>query len=141
MRLIYIIPSDEEGSLMVVAIFLIAIISLAGLIAVKTSVTEIQTASNSMRYSIAFYTADGATDLGSELLEQNVSCANGFDNDDIGVTDRAFVGDVAVEAGKLSFWKHTDNNTVPVVQPFSYLSYITRGTFSKRTYKVLYRHG
>ena len=111
MKISKIILGNEEGSLIVVAIFLIAIISLVGTIALKTSVTEIQTASNFMRYNIAFYNADGATYLGSELLEQNVSCPNGFYNDDVGGTEEAYVGDVAVEAGKLSFWKHEDTNT------------------------------
>ncbi len=72
----------EEGSTLVVILLIVSLLTLAGIASVNTSVTEVQTASNLMRYKITFYAAEGGLELVSELAEQNVMCPNGFGEDD-----------------------------------------------------------
>ena len=97
---------NETGSTIVVAMMIIAIISIFAISDIYNSTTETRIASHDVRYKIAFYRADGGTELAAELLEQNANCAAGFTNSTIGA--------VAVDVP--NFWlnlnaaKPTDSN-------------------------------
>ena len=86
--------NNETGTTIVVAMMIIAIISILALSDIYSSYTESHIAGHDARYKIAFYRADGATELAAELLEQNTSCATGFSN--------STIGEVAVD--ELDFW-------------------------------------
>jgi hypothetical protein len=63
---------------------IIAIISILAISDIYSSYTETRIASHDVRYKMAFYRADGGTELAAELLEQNAACAVGFTNSTIG---------------------------------------------------------
>ena len=97
---------NETGSTIVVALMIIAIISILAISDIYSSFTETRIAGHDVRYKMAFYRADGGTELAAELLEQNAACAVGFAN--------STIGDVAVDVPNfwlnLSATKPTDSN-------------------------------
>ena len=74
--------SNEHGSAIVLTIMVLTILVIIGVVAISTSNVELQIATSDARHKIAFHEADGATEFGSELVEQNISCS-GF-----GIADR-----------------------------------------------------
>jgi len=92
---------SETGSTIVVALMIIAIISILAISDIYSSFTETNIASQDVRYKMAFYRADGGTELAAELLEQNVNCAAGFTN--------STIGDVAVDVP--DFWLNLSADT------------------------------
>ncbi len=72
------LPRNEEGFVLVVALMIMVILTLLGISATTTSVVERQIAVNEVLHKQTFYQADGGTEAGSELIEENVSCPNGF---------------------------------------------------------------
>jgi hypothetical protein len=88
------IIKNEAGSTIVVALMIIAIISILAVSDIYNSFTETRIASHDVRYKMAFYRADGGTEVAAELLEQNASCAAGFTS--------STIGDVAVDVP--NFW-------------------------------------
>jgi hypothetical protein len=113
-RPLSILPgNDEQGFILVVAILLLVILSILGIAATNTSMVEVQIAGNDRLQKQAFSEADGGTQAGAVLLEENIACPNGFSGSapmQIGgmeITDDIFGG-----AAKLNFWV---NETVPAV--------------------------
>lgn len=73
---------NENGSALIFAILILAVLTIIGISSNKTSTVEVKIASNDKVYKQSFYEADGGTEFGRELLEQNIACATGFPNDD-----------------------------------------------------------
>jgi hypothetical protein len=73
------IPNTENGSITVLALIMLALLTLLGVAATMTSSIEVQIAGNDDRYKKALYEADGGTEVGFEMLEQNIACPMGFD--------------------------------------------------------------
>lgn len=97
---------DENGSALIVALVLLVVLTLAGVIATKTSTTEIKIATNDRQHKIAFYDADGATELATELIEENIE-ETGFDNSTMGTGN-------LIEVTKLDFaLNEMDEATTP----------------------------
>lgn len=69
---------NQHGSAMVLTLFILSILTMVGLLAAKSSTTEMRMAVNEMHRKQLFYTAEGVTELVSEILEQNIACPNGF---------------------------------------------------------------
>ena len=69
---------NQNGSAMVLSLFILAILTMVGLLAAKSTTTEVHMATNQMRHKLAFYSAEGVAELVSEILEQNIACPNGF---------------------------------------------------------------
>jgi len=63
----------------VLALIMLALLTLLGISATMTSSIEVQIAGNDDRYKKALYEADGGTEVGFEMLEQNIACPGGFD--------------------------------------------------------------
>ncbi|MBW2246990.1 MAG: hypothetical protein JRF62_07270 [Deltaproteobacteria bacterium] len=90
--------NKEDGSITVLALVLLALLTLLGIAATTTSSIEVQIAGNDDRHKKALYEADGGTEVGFEMLEQNIACPNGFINfsgssmdiDDVTVFTKAF---------------------------------------------------
>ena len=70
--------NNETGSLMVIAVVLLMLLTVMGIAITTTTSIELQIAANDRLHKTAFYAADGATDVASELLEQNLGCMGGF---------------------------------------------------------------
>ncbi len=97
------IINNEKGSLMVIAIVILALLTIVGLSITTTTSIELQIAGNDKLYKRAFYTADGGTEVGSELLEQNLGCVGiGFTETDIGDSS-----DTAIRVLNASFGDNT----------------------------------
>ena len=69
---------NQHGSAIVMALFILAILTMVGLLAAKSTTTEIRMAANELHRKQAFYAAEGVTELVSEIIEQNVACPDGF---------------------------------------------------------------
>ena len=69
---------NQNGSAMVIALIIMALLTIIGHLATRSTRLELQTATNDLRHKQAFYTADGMTEMAAELLEQNVACSTGF---------------------------------------------------------------
>ena len=79
----------------ITALIILAILTIIGASTISTSNIEVQIATNDKVHKMAFYAADGGSELGTELLELNIACPTGFstDNyvkDNITVVDRDF---------------------------------------------------
>ena len=74
------ISRKEDGYVLVVALLVMAILSLLGIAGMNTSIFEMQVAGNDWNAKRTFYKADGGISIGSEVLEQNFGCPLGFKN-------------------------------------------------------------
>jgi hypothetical protein len=81
--------NKEDGSITVLALILLVLLTLLGIAVTTTSSIEVQIAGNDDRHKKALYEADGGTEVGFEMLEQNIACPNGFNtyNDGAGYLD------------------------------------------------------
>lgn len=69
---------SEHGFVLVTAMLMLLILTIIGISALNTSNMEIQIASNDRRRKEVFSHADGGTQLGIRLVEENLGTANGF---------------------------------------------------------------
>jgi hypothetical protein len=70
--------ANEQGFVLVTALIIMVLLTIIGIAATNTSVTELQIAGNDRLQKQTFSQADGGTQMGSNLLEENISCPNGF---------------------------------------------------------------
>ena len=78
------ISGHQKGNAMIIVLLIMALLTFVGVATTTFTTTEMETAANDMRSKRAFYIADGATELASEVLEQNINCPSGFSSGDIG---------------------------------------------------------
>jgi len=81
------ISHNENGFVLVVALMIMAILSLIGLAGLSTSMFEVQISGNEWVAKQTFYQADGGTGLAEHLIFENAICAsvkNGFTLPNIG---------------------------------------------------------
>lgn len=95
------ILDNEQGSVIIATLFILVITTVIGVAATNMSTVELDIAGNDARYKRAFYAADGGTELGIELLEQNIE-------------ERSFGG--AATWGNTNivtddFWSNTESGT------------------------------
>ncbi len=64
--------SNENGSAIVMALGVLVVLTIVGLSASRTSIIELLIAGNAVRNKVSFYAADGGTEAGIELVEQNI---------------------------------------------------------------------
>ena len=67
------IVRNEEGSVMLIALLIMAILTILGISAIDTSNLEIQIAANEMTYKDNFYKAEAAVSAGAQTLEDMTS--------------------------------------------------------------------
>lgn len=103
---------NEDGSVLIISMLILVALTLLGVSATTTSTIEIQIARNERLHKLTFYAADGGTEAGQELLEQNICCPGGFTAN---YDDRTKIGDsIMVEASSLAFWQNTSASaTIP----------------------------
>jgi len=64
--------SNETGSALIITLVVLVVLTLLGAIATQSTQTELKISASDKQHRITFYDADGATELASELLEQNI---------------------------------------------------------------------
>lgn len=64
--------NNERGSALLIALLMLVILTLFGISSTTTTTFELQIAGNDKLFKRAFYTADGATEMAGELIEQNI---------------------------------------------------------------------
>ncbi len=107
---------DEEGFVLIAALFIMLILTLIGIAANRNTSTELDIAGNDRTHKESFYEADGGTELASEVLEQNIACLQ-FDADAPG-QGRTLAGstteyDIYVNSGSLGFWRNFAPGGIP----------------------------
>ena len=89
-----ILLKNEDGTVLVVALIMMVMLTVIGISASTTSTIEIRIAGNEKFHKMAFYAADGGTEAGAELLEQSI--------EDRGWSDGSTVGSANILNG--DFW-------------------------------------
>lgn len=122
------LPRNEDGFLLVLTMFVLVVLTLIGISATNLSRIELQIAGNDRVHKETFYQADGGTEVGAHLLEENIACPLGFTG--VG-TSPLLIGTVEITrdllpapgdaANKYNFWK---NETDPdlLATPIQYPS-------------------
>jgi Tfp pilus assembly protein PilX len=107
------IINNEDGSIIFVAVMILALLTLLGISSSTTSITEVKIATNTQRYQMDFYVADSGwkeaviwlNGLGGKPLDVNTTQdSDGIDNDADGVIDEAS------ETGNVSVLKNFGSN-------------------------------
>jgi hypothetical protein len=80
----YILDSrnNERGSTLVLAVLILLLLTVIGIAATNTSRLEVLISGNDKVQKMAFHQADGGTEIGIELVEQNISLA-GFESTEL----------------------------------------------------------
>ncbi len=114
------IPSldNNSGFVLVVALVIMVMLTLFGIFATSTSVFELRIAGNDRMAKLAFYQADGGLQTGIEMAEQNLSCADGFDD----TTESSGIYGINIYDKKLAYAEEIED-----VKGFSDLSEEVRG--------------
>lgn len=79
--------SNQRGAAIVLVLIMLAAAIIIGVTSISTSNTELQSATQDVRHKIAFYAADGGTEFGAEIVEQNIACPGGFSVSTVGDID------------------------------------------------------
>ncbi len=76
----YNLPSldKNEGFVLVIVLVLLVLLSIMGIAITRVSYFEIQVAGNDRKMKHGFYKADGGTEAGIKLMEENLLCHTGF---------------------------------------------------------------
>ncbi len=91
---------DEKGMVLVLAIFMLALLSMIGLSSMMTSTTEINISANEKFSKIVYYQSESGLTIGCELIErlqgtEVVGDGTYFEgNEDITVIDGAFMREI-----------------------------------------------
>jgi hypothetical protein len=99
--------SNESGSALIISLVVLVVLTLLGILATRTTQTELKISASDKRHRITFYNADGATELASELLEQNIEELE-FDDSVAGYNadTQVFGGLVGIDTP--DFWRNMD---------------------------------
>jgi len=104
MKYILHIRSNEKGSTLVLSILILLLLTVIGIAATNTSIIEILISGNDKVHKMTFHQADGGTEVGIELVEQNIYMA-GFNTSEL-----AGLGDVNATNPNLYL---STNSTMP----------------------------
>ena len=107
--------NNETGSLMVITVILLMLLTIIGLAITTTTSIELQIAGNDKLHKTAFYAADGATDVASELLEQNLGCMEGFGSDGVSTVTGESYADILADDLLAEGQEVRDANTIRVL--------------------------
>ena len=68
MQKITSIINNQQGSVIIMAVIILALLTVIGISATNTSTTEVQVSTNAVLHNIAFYTADSGIEAGRAAL-------------------------------------------------------------------------
>lgn len=69
---------NENGFVLVLCMIMLVVLTLMGIVGTRTTTIELLISGNEKVGTETFYQADGATQVGIELVEQNTACPIGF---------------------------------------------------------------
>jgi hypothetical protein len=78
----YIFHGNEKGSTLLISVLILILLTIIGIAATNTSTIEILISGNDKVHKMAFHEADGGTEVGIELVEQNINLA-GFNTSEL----------------------------------------------------------
>ncbi len=114
---------NEQGFLLVITMLILVVLSLIGLSATNLSRVELQIAGNDRLHKETFYQADGGTEVGANILEENIACPAGFS----GSAPKA-IG-LAEIVSDLKFWANeTEPTSAYPSDTIRHIRYIADGT-------------
>ena len=123
---------NEKGSVLVVGMLIMVLLTVIGIAATTTTSIEVNIAGNNRWYQVAFYAAEGGTETGIELVEQNIEVA-GFDDNGEGEFE---LGDV--RGTNLEFYMNPvpdpANLTPDAYFPGNYLDYSADAAHTNLTF-------
>lgn len=73
-------PGNDRGSAILTSMLILVALSVLGIASLNTSSLEIKIAGNERIHKETFFEAEGGTEVGREVLEQNIACL-GFASD------------------------------------------------------------
>lgn len=114
MKLRWCQMNNSNGGVTIAALLILAVLTIIGISSISTSNIEVQIATNDKVHKMAFYAADGGSELGTELLELNIACASGFADDDLPMTDNNNI--TAVDK---IFWMQGDEDKPADISDYS----------------------
>jgi len=101
MQQIHTLLKRENGSIILVALIMLVLLTVIGLSSFHTSIMESRIATNEQLHNIAFYKADGGAETGTVLIEDGIEIRGWNDNETY--------GEASILNGK--FILNTENNT------------------------------
>lgn len=105
------VTQDEGGFVLVLSLMILLILTLLGLAANNTTTTEILISGNESLQKRTFYRADGATEMASSVVEENVACITGF-TPNSGV-NTVMDGVIQVNKDSLNLWQNVAPTAIP----------------------------
>lgn len=111
---------DQRGFLLVLTMSILVILTLIGIAAMRSSQVELKIAGNDRVHKETFYEADGGTEAGGYLLEENINCPSGFSGSAPLVIDSAEI------TSDLKFWANETNPEKDLTPAVPYPSDTTR---------------
>jgi hypothetical protein len=97
------LANNNHGSVINIALFVIVLLALIAISAIKNSSTEIKISNNIKSEKVSFYNADGGTEIASELLENNIACDDGFTETTPG---NGAIIENSIQVDTVAFWKN-----------------------------------
>ena len=75
------IIKNQQGSIIIIAMIILALLTIIGVSATNISTTEVQVSTNALLHNIAFYTADSGIEAGRAVLNEiKIADAGSWDN-------------------------------------------------------------
>ena len=110
------VKTGEEGFILVFTLLLLVVVTLLGVSSINTSVFESSMSANDALYKRAFSEADGGANVAGVVIEENVSCPNGF-TETTGAHDALIGGNVMIKkvaavSPYLALWKNPRSDAV-----------------------------
>ncbi len=68
MQKITSILNNQQGSVIIIAVIILALLTIIGIAAINTSTTEVQISTNALLHNVALYTADSGIEAGRAAL-------------------------------------------------------------------------
>ena len=75
---------NEDGFVLIVALFVLILLTIMGISATNTSIIDIQISQNDKAYKIAFYNADGGVYPTVKLISQSINAGAAISGTDLG---------------------------------------------------------
>ena len=72
------IHMNEDGFVLITSMLILLVLTILGIAAITNTDIELQIAANDRRHKETFYAAEAGAVLGSERVQQNVFCPDGF---------------------------------------------------------------
>ena len=100
---------NEQGMILVLAIFMLALLSMIGMSALMTSTVEMNITGNERSHRILFYEAESCLTLASEIIEQNQGYSTSLEslflsNTNYKISDTGFLLEANDVTGTSDIW-------------------------------------